>query len=170
MGAPIKTASAVLSWIVPLMAVGTVAYLLLYWGLGVYNIGDNAIELQAGPPRPGFGWIGLLADAPAAAAWLYALYRLERLLLRFRLGRAIDGAAARHLRAFAIFTIAAAFLNILTSGARRWAMGEHDRAFWTHIQVSVDHVWLIFTAMIFLMMSHILVEAESYKREAEDYL
>ncbi|GAB4524320.1 MAG: hypothetical protein Tsb0010_08270 [Parvularculaceae bacterium] len=170
MRAPIKVAATILLWTVPLIVAATLFYLLVYWGAGIAKIGGEELVLGERPPRAGYAWFGFAVDVPVAAVWLYALYRLQLLLLRVRKGLALDGQTARHLRAYASFAALTVFLHIATSGARRWAQGEHDMPFWTHIQISMEHAGTLFTAAIFILLSHIIVEAESYKREAEDYL
>lgn len=166
----LKRASLGFLWLIPLIAFFALALPVIYWGFGGYNFGDNTLVLAETPPREGAQLLGFLVGVPATAAWLYALYRLHRLFLQFRKGEFIDTRAALHLRAFSLFTMLAAFFDVVTSGARRWAMGEHDAPFWTHININIEHMSLIFAAGVFFMVSFVLVEAQRYKTETEQYL
>lgn len=166
----LKRTSLAFLWLIPLIALCALALPVAYWGFGGYNFGDNTLVLAETPPRAGARLFGFLVGVPSTAAWLFALYRLHRLFAHFRKGEFIDARAALHLRAFSLFTMLAAFFDIVTSGARRWAMGEHDAPFWTHINVNTEHLALVFTAGVFLVVSFVLVEAERYKSETEQYL
>jgi hypothetical protein len=166
----LKRTSLVFLGLIPLIALLTIALPVTYWGFGGYNFGDNTLVLAETPPREGARLLGFLVGVPSTAAWLYALYRLQRLFLQFRKGEFIDARAARHLRAFSLFTILAAFFDVITSGARRWAMGEHNSPFWTHININTEHMTLVFAAGVFLVVSFVLLEAERYKTETEQYL
>ncbi len=165
----LKRASLAFLWLIPLIALLTLALPLIYWGFGGYNFWDNTLVLAETPPREGARLLGFLVGVPSTAAWLYALYRLRRLFQNFHQGQFIDMRAALHLRAYSLFTILAAFFDILTSGARRWAMGEHDSPFWTHININTEHMALVFTAGVFLVVSFVLIEAQRYKTETEQY-
>ncbi len=57
-----------------------------------------------------------------------------------------------------------------STGAHRWAQGEHNLPVWTHININGEHAALIFTAGVFCMVSFVLVEAERYKLETEQFL
>ncbi|MEZ5892415.1 MAG: DUF2975 domain-containing protein [Parvularculaceae bacterium] len=166
----IRRASLAFLVVIPLAAAATLVLPVIYWGFGGYNFGDNTLVLAATPPREGARWLGFLVGVPSTAAWVYALVRLHRLFLKFRRGAFIDAASARDLRAYSFFAIVAVFFDVATSGARRWAMGEHDAPFWTHININTEHLALAFTAGVFMIVSFVLVEAERYKTETEQYL
>ncbi len=166
----LKRTSLAFLWLIPLIAFLAIAMPVTYWGFGSYNFWDNTLVLAEAPPREGARLLGLLVGVPSTAAWLYALYRLHRLFRHFHKGEFVDGRTARHLRAFSLFTMVAVTFDIITSGARRWAMGEHDAPFWTHININTEHMALVFTASVFLVVSFVLIEAERYKTETEQYL
>jgi hypothetical protein len=166
----LRTTSLAFLALITAIAVATMALPIIYWGFGGYNFGNNTLVLAQGGPRDGARILGFLVGMPSTLAWLYALFRLHRVFRRFRRGEFIDRDAALDLRAFSLFTMVTVFFDIATSGARRWAQGEHDAAFWTHINVNTEHLTLIFAAGVFLVVSFVLIEAERYKLETEQYL
>ncbi len=166
----LRRTSIAMLWIIPVIVLIAAAILLVYWGFGINNIGDNTLVLFDTPPRPGARLLGFAVALPSLLAWLYALYRLRRMFLRFSHELFVDRAAALDLRAFSLFTIIAVIFDIVTSGARRWAQGLFDNApLWTHININAAHLSHIFTAVIFLIVSFVLLEAERYKTETEQY-
>jgi hypothetical protein len=166
----LRRTSLVFLILIPLIALLAFALPLIYWLGGVYNVGDNTLVLSPTPPRKGAELLGLAVGLPATLAWLYALYRLKKVFSRFRQGLFIDNRAAFDLRAYSLFAMLAVAFDVATSGARRWAQGEHDAPFWTHININTEHMSLIFTAGVFLVVSFVLIEAERYKTETEQYL
>ena len=162
--------SAAMLLVIPVIAALAVLIPAVYWWGGVYNVGDNTIVLAETPPREGYAWFGWLVGLPSTLAWLYALYRLWRMFDSLRTELFISDAAARDLRAYSLFTILTVAFDVATSGARRWAMGEFDNApLYTHININIDHFTLLFTAAIFLIVSMVMVEANRYKAETEQY-
>ncbi|MBI1392821.1 MAG: hypothetical protein GC152_08790 [Alphaproteobacteria bacterium] len=171
----VRIASVAMLFLLPAMALVATLAPAAYWLAGVYSIdggpiGENFVELADGPPREGYGWFGWLVGAPATLAWLMALYRLRKVFVTIRRDAFIDRAAAIDLRAFSGFAALAVALDIATSGARRWALGEHDAAFHTHINVNTEHFTLAFLAGVLYVVSHALAEGDRYRIETESYL
>ena len=156
--------------IVPIIALSDAALNAAYWVFGINVLGDNVVVIAPRPPVVGRQLTGLLAVLPGFAAWLAALFNLHRLLSLFRRGETVSLTTVSRVRAFAGLAFLSAVLDMLTSGARRWAQGEFDGAIWTHIQLSGDGLWLIFIALVFMLISSALLEATVYKDEAESYL
>ena len=163
--------SIAMVWLIPLIVIASLALQFIYWGLGLNVLGENFLVITEQAPREGARLFGFLVGVPALAAWFYALWRLWRLFSKFRRELFIDKAAALDLRAYSTFAIVAVILDIATSGARRWAMGVFDNApLWTHININTEHLTLVFSALIFLVVSFVLIEANRYKTETEQYL
>lgn len=157
--------------LIPLIALVDVALTGLYWGAGVNQLGDYFLVIAETPPPEARRLAGLLAVAPAVLAWLWALTQLFQLFWGFSRGVVIGERTVRRLRGFALFTALTAAFDVAGSGVRRWAAGEFDGSpFFSHIQLTTEHLALIFTAMVFYLVSFALVEATAYKDEAESYL
>lgn len=162
--------------LIPVIAAITAALYVIYWvaGTNVIWFGpDNAhnLVIYDAAPIAERRLVGILATGPAVISWLIALAHLFFLFRGFQGGAFIDTKAARRLRGYTFFAALAVLLDVAGSGARRWSQGEFsDAPLWTHIQISPEHLLLIFTAAIFYFISFILEYAKAYKDEAESYI
>jgi len=160
-------------WLIPIIGFFSLLLPALYWvaNIDVIWFGDNNLVLADNPPIDERRLIGVVAVTPALIVWLMALIQLQFLFRRFRRGAVFDLTAVKHLQAYALYAGLTALLTVAGSGARRWAQGEFsDAPLWTHIQISLEHWLLIFTAAIFYFVSFVIKEAKAYKDEAEDYV
>lgn len=169
----IRQYSLCMMWLIPAIAFLSVLAPTLYW-LGDVNViwfGDSNLVLAENPPLKDRRFVGVIAVAPALTVWLIALYQLFAMFRNFHAGSVFALSTIRRIRAYALFAGLTALLTIAGSGARRWAQGEFsDQPLWTHIQISLEHWLLIFTAAIFYFVSFALEWAKDYKDEAESYI
>lgn len=160
--------------VIPAIAFFSVLLTGLYWGAGVNVIwlaDSTNLVLAETPPHAERRTAGLIAVTPALAAWLYALWNLFQMFRDIRKGAIFNIWTIRRLRAYSLFSALTALFTVAGSGARRWAQGEFsDMPLWTHIQISIEHWLLAFTALIFYFVACVLEWAKEYKEEAESYV
>lgn len=160
--------------VIPAIAFFSILLTGLYWAAGIDVIwftNSTNLVLAETPPHAERRIIGLLAVTPPLAAWLYALWNLFRMFRDIREGAIFNIWTIRRLRAYSLFSALTAVFTIAGSGVRRWAQGEFsDMPLWTHIQISIEHWLLIFTALIFYFVAYALEWAKEYKEEAESYV
>lgn len=172
----LRAASAGFIIAIPVMAVTAIAGVIAYWGLGLdrlgnASLGENFIVFAVNAPVPERRAYGLIATLPALLLWLYSMWRLFVMFLRFHTGRVIGLETVRHMRAFSLFAFLAVMAGFLLSGVMRWAMGVFDAApLWTHLGFSTTHAAVLFTSAVVYVASYIIEEAYAYKRETEEYV
>ena len=166
----LRRVSGAMLILIPLLAAISIALVWMYWVAGIRVVGDNVLVIAPVSPVADRQQVGLVAALPGLAAWLAALWSLFRLFLGFRSGSLIHGSTVTRLRGFSLFSALAALLDIVTSGARRWAQGEFDGPLWTHIQIASEQQAILFSSLVFYIVSFALAEADEYREEAEGYL
>jgi len=157
-------------FLVPLLAVTSVLLFCVYWIADIWVIGDHVLVISSGPALPERRLVGLFAGLPGLAAWLVAMFYLSRMFRAFAQGVVVDARIVTYLRLFSLFVAVSAVCEVVSSGARRWARGEFDGPIWTHIQIASEQQAILFSALVFYLVSHALAAGEAYREEAESYL
>lgn len=167
----LRRASLFFLILIPIIALLAVATYTVYWVFGVNVIGNNAIVLATTQPLAERRIYGLVAAAPSLLLWLVALFWLFQVFHGFIGGAFFARTTINYMRKFSLFTCVSVVLDIAFSGVRRWAAGVFDDApLYTHIGISMEHLLLVFMALAFYTISFVLLEADRYKQEIEDYI
>ena len=166
----LRRASFAIMLILPLIMLASVLGTLAQ-GLGLTDFGIFVLEQERPPPvtnRAAIWWLVMIGPL---LLWLAALWKLFRAFRGFSKGQFLESEAISRLHQFAYLAALAVLLSIALSGVAHWTtQATLDLASCILLSISGEQSLLLFLAAIIFVFSGILMQAEAYKKEIEEYV
>lgn len=166
----LRRASIILVILMPIL-IGLSVLLVLFEGLGIREFGPVILDYGREPPITERLMIWWGAALPPLVLWIVALVYLFRLFRGFAYGRFLETETIAFARSFSAYASLAVVVSVGLSGIAYWATNDgHTLVNCLDISISGEQAILLLMAAVMFVMSAVLLEAEAYKREIEEYV
>lgn len=166
----LRHASYALMLILPLLMLGSVLALVSQ-GFGVTNFGAFVIEHDLPGPARERALVWWLAMSLPLALWLGALWKLFYVFRSFAKAEFIEVKAVTYLRGFAFLAVLTVVASVALSGVINWATNAaFDLGSCVILTISSEQCLLLFLAVVMFIFAGVMLQADAYKKEIEEYV